>query len=249
VSSVHDWLAAQAERVIETSCAWVFLLEGRALKVKKPVDFGFLDYSTLEKRRWALDRELAFNRATAPDIYRAVREITRDGNGALALDGSGEVVELALEMRRFDPGQVLAEQPDAVDAALAETLGRTIARFHAEAEVRPEGGGVRALGYTIRTNAEHLLAVGEVLGREAVRRVVTATDDAFAAASPLLEQRRAQSFARRCHGDLHLGNILLEDGRPVLFDCIEFNDLLSEIDVLYDVAFGSADAASPPTGC
>ena len=236
MTSVPDWLAAQAERVIETSCAWVFLLEGRALKVKKPVDFGFLDYSTLEKRRWALDRELRFNRATAPDIYRRVRQITRDSSGALAFDGSGEVVELALEMRRFDPGQVLAEQPDAVDAALAETLGRTIARFHAGAEVRPGGGGVRALGYTIRTNAEHLLAMGEVLGRDDVQRVVADTDAAFAAASPLLEQRRTEGFARRCHGDLHLGNILLEDGRPVLFDCIEFNDLLSEIDALYDVA-------------
>lgn len=233
---VHDWLASRSERVIETSCAWVFLQGERALKVKQPVDFGFLDFSTPEKRRWALERELAFNRITAPDIYRAVRRITRDGDG-LALDGEGETVDYALEMRAFDPAAVLSEQPERVDGELAERLGRTIARFHAAAQVRPEGGGVKALGYTIRTNAQNLRALAPKLGAAEVEDVIAATDAAFTAAGPLLEQRRAEGFARRCHGDLHLGNILLEGGQPILFDCIEFNDLLSEIDVLYDVAF------------
>jgi hypothetical protein len=237
VSEVFDWLSARSDRVIETSCAWVFLAGDRALKVKKPVDYGFLDFSTPAKRRWALERELAFNRATAPDIYRAVRKITRAADGALALGGEGEAVDYALEMRAFDPAAVLSERPELVDGELGERLGRAIARFHAQAEVRPEGGGVQALGFTIRTNAENLRLMAGVLGREAVERVVPATDAAFAAAGPLLEQRRAQGFARRCHGDLHLGNILLERGEPILFDCIEFNDLLSEIDVLYDIAF------------
>ena len=235
--NVQDWLASRAERVIETSCAWVFLGGERALKVKKPVDFGFLDFSTLEKRRWALARELAFNRVTAPDIYRAVRAITPEAESGFAFDGAGEPIEYALEMRRFDPAAVLSERPDEVDGTLAETLARTIARFHAAAELRPDGGGVKALGYTIRTNAEHLRSLGGELGADMVERVLTGTDAAFAAASSLLEQRRALGFARRCHGDLHLGNMLLENGRPVLFDCIEFNDLLSEIDVQYDVAF------------
>ncbi len=234
---VFAWLRGQAEREIETSCARVFLVGDRALKVKKPVDYGFLDYSTLAKRRWALQRELSFNQATAPDIYRRVLEIKRGADGALNLGGKGETVDLALEMRRFDPDDVLAEHPERVDGVLAEALGRTIARFHAGAEVRPEGGGVKALGYTIRTNAEHLLTLGDQLGAAEVRTVVEGTDAAFAAAAPLLERRRAEGFARRCHGDLHLGNILMEDAEPRLFDCIEFNDLLSEIDVLYDAAF------------
>jgi aminoglycoside phosphotransferase family enzyme/predicted kinase len=237
VSEAGDWLAARADRTIETSCAWVFLKGDTALKVKKPVDFGFLDFTTCEKRRLAIERELAFNRRSAPDIYRAVRRITRQSDGALALDGAGETVDYALQMRAFDPAAVLSEHPESVDGALAEKLGRVIARFHAAAEVRPEGGGVKALGFTIRTNAEHLRAVAGQLGRDAVEEAVVATDAAFAAAGPLLERRRAEGFARRCHGDLHLGNILLEHAEPVLFDCIEFNDLLSEIDVLYDVAF------------
>jgi uncharacterized protein len=251
VTDVHTWLAGQSDRVIETSCAWVFLKGARALKLKKPVDYGFLDFSTPEKRLWALRRELEFNRVTALDIYRSVRRITWATDG-FAFDGDGAVIDHVLEMRAFDPGAVLAEQPERVDADLAEQLGRIIARFHAQADVRPEGGGVKALGYTIRTNAENLRALAGKIGADEVERVIAATDAALAVATPLLEARRAQGFARHCHGDLHLANILLEDGRPVLFDCIEFNDLLSEIDVLYDAAFlvmdlwfrGGAEAAN-----
>ena len=119
MTDVHAWLAAQSQRVIETSCAWVFLQGERALKVKRPVDYGFLDFSTLEQRDWALRRELAFNQVTAPDIYRRVRRITRDGD-AFALDGDGELIDVALEMRAFDPACVLAEQPQSVDGALAD---------------------------------------------------------------------------------------------------------------------------------
>ena len=99
-----EFLTARSDKVIETSCAWVFLQGERALKVKKPVDFGFLDYSTLDKRRWALERELAFNRAAAPDIYRQVHPITAS-NGGFAVGQPGEAVEYALEMRRFDDGK------------------------------------------------------------------------------------------------------------------------------------------------
>jgi hypothetical protein len=240
LSDVRAWLAEQADRVIETSCAWVFLQGERAFKLKKPVDYGFLDFSTVEKRRWAIERELAFNRSTAPELYRAVRRVTSEA-GELAFDGGGETVETVLEMRAFDPDAVLAEHPERVDGALAEALGRTIARFHAGAELRPGGGGNRALGFTIRTNADNLRRLAHDLGSEDVERLIAQTDAALAAAAPLLERRRAEGFARRCHGDLHLGNILLQHGRPVLFDCIEFNDLLSEIDVQYDVAFTVMD--------
>ena len=132
---------------------------------------------------------------------------------------------------------MLSEQPQRVDAALAERLGRIIARFQASAAVDPDGGGVAALGFTISTNADNLRRLAPKLGAAAVEQVIAATDAAFAAAAPLLERRRAEGFARRCHGDLHLGNILLERGEPILFDCIEFNDHLSQIDALYDVAF------------
>lgn len=241
-AEVAAWFAPSAERVIETSCARVFLSRDLAWKVKRPVNFGFLDYSTAEKRYWALERELSFNRAAAPDIYRRVVALTRRADGGLEVDGPGELVEHALEMRRFDETAVLAEQPWTVDGALAETLGRTIARYHAgaPADRAAEGGG--GMAYTIRSNAEVLRRLageegGKRLDGERVEALVEATFAAHARLKPLLGQRAAEGFVRRCHGDLHLGNVLLENGAPVLFDCIEFNDALSQIDVLYDVAF------------
>jgi len=236
-TEIAAWLGAKADQTIETSCARVFLVGESAFKVKRPVDFGFLDYSTLELRRWSLQRELSFNRAAAPDIYRAVRQLTRSADGGIEIDGQGEVVEYALEMRRFDGEAVLASQPWAIDDALEESLGRTIAQFHAGAALRPQGGGVSALGYTIASNANLLRGLAPRLGAQAVERLVEETDLALKRLGPQLDARAAEGFARHCHGDLHLGNILIEDGKPILFDCIEFNDALSDIDVQYDLAF------------
>ncbi|HYE44458.1 MAG TPA: AAA family ATPase [Caulobacter sp.] len=236
-AEVATWLAGRADRIIETSCARVYLAGDLALKVKRPVNFGFLNYETAALRHWALERELAFNRAAAPDIYRRVGAITRTAGGGLELDGPGERVESVLEMRRFDETAVLAEQPYAVDGELAEQLGRAVARFHAEAPVtlQAEPGG--GMSYTVRSNASLLTDLAPKLGREPVEALVAATYAERARLEGLLADRREDGWVRRCHGDLHLGNILLEDGRPILFDCIEFNDTLSEIDLLYDVAF------------
>jgi len=148
---VEAWLRAGAdgeapcERVIETSISWIFLFAERAFKLKKPVDLGILDFTTPEKRRWATMRELAFNHPAAPDIYRAVRAITRAPDGALAFDGAGEAVEWALEMRRFDETAMLADRLPEVDGALAEGLGRMIARYHRIATPGAAGGGAAGL--------------------------------------------------------------------------------------------------------
>ncbi len=235
-AELADWLGARAERTIETSCAQVFLNGGQAFKIKRPVDYGYLDYSTTEKRRWALERELRFNRLAAPDIYLRVGFVTRESDGSLALDGKGEVLEHVLEMRRFDENAVLAERPWAIDGDLADQLGRTTARFHEAAEVR-EGEDGGALSYTVDSNARVLETFKGVLGDGPVQRLIDLTDAALRKAQPLLARRGRAGLLRRCHGDLHLGNVLLENGAPVLFDCIEFNDALGEMDVLYDLGF------------
>jgi uncharacterized protein len=233
--TVEAWLAGWSDRVIETSCARIYLAGETALKIKKPVSLGFLDFSTLEKRKWALDRELAFNHRTAQDIYRRVVAVT--GDGPFTIDGDGPVAEWALEMRAFDPDAVLSNHAESVDGELAERLGRLIARTHIAAPPTAESSGIRGMEYAIASNAKHLRALAGDLGAEAVERVVAGTEAALARQAPLLAARRAAGFARQCHGDLHLGNILIENGAPVLFDCIEFNDALSEIDTLYDLAF------------
>ncbi len=255
---IEAWLRAGAngpapcESVIETSISWIFLFPDRALKLKKPVDLGFLDFSTCERRGWAAERELRFNRPAAPDIYRRVCAITRDADGDLTFDGAGEVVDWALEMRRFDETATLSNRLAVIDGAFAERLGRKVAAFHLGADRGAAGRGADGLRFVLNSNAHLLRSEAKDLGGDAVEALLAATEAAFAQAAPMLRARDAAGLVRCCHGDLHLGNILLEAGEPVLFDCIEFNDTLREIDILYDVAFllmdltfrGASEAAS-----
>lgn len=235
-AAVDAFFTALGGRRIETACNRVYLAGDTAWKVKRPVDLGYVDFTTLERRREAAEREIAFNSPAAPDIYRRVHAVTRSGD-RLELDGGGPAVDYVVEMRRFDEGSVLSARPGSVDGSLAEALGREISRLHAASPLRPEGGGADGLAYTIDSNAHLLTGLADRLGRDAVEAVIATTAGRFADAAGVLEARRRAGFTRRCHADLHLGNILLEDGRPVLFDCIEFNDRLSDIDIQYDLAF------------
>jgi aminoglycoside phosphotransferase family enzyme/predicted kinase len=255
--AVEAWLMAGAggasacERAEETSISRLFFFSDRVLKLKKPVNFGFVDFTTLDQRAWAARREVAFNQRTAPHIYRRVVAIGRRPDGRIGEGGGGEVLDFAVEMRRFDEDAILARRlPLAGD--FAEDLGRRIARFHQTAERGTAGAGAAGVKYVIDSNADQLAACGEVLDRHRVEALNIAVREVFEASRELLDERAAEGFCRACHGDLHLSNILVERGEPVLFDCIEFSDRLREIDVAYDIAFllmdlalrGAAEAAS-----
>jgi len=227
LSQVLYHLREGADEVIETSCATVVLKGTKAYKVKKSVDYGFLDFTTPEKRRAALLRELHFNQRLAADIYLDVEEI------------AGESV---LVMRRFDTAGVLGAQCAAradwsPDLDLIHDLGRQVACFHAGSEVCRDIRHVNNIKYVIDSNRENIAAFRTELGAGAVDAYDAAMRAAYAAVEDDVLRRFEGGFVRHCHGDLHLGNILIENGRPVLFDCIEFNDRLSQIDVLYDLAF------------
>ena len=247
LDAVSAWLkagagsGAPADEVIETHIAQVFLIGEHAYKLKRAIDLGYLDFSTREKRAWAVRRELDFNRKTAPDIYQMAMPVLRHADGRLGFDGPGETLETVLRMRRFDPRAVLSNTPQAVRGDFAEALGRQVAGFHAAADIRK--GGAQALGYVVTSNAKHLRELAPVLGSDPVEALIAATDAEFARRAAELDRRGAAGQLRCCHGDLHLANIVQENGRAVLFDCIEFNDTLSEIDVLYDLAFLLMDLA------
>jgi uncharacterized protein len=246
--ALDAWMAAGAgagappRACHETPIAKVYVFADRVLKLKKPVDFGFLDFSTLDKREWATRRELEFNGRTAPEIYRAVHAVTR-ALGGFELSGQGEVVDWALEMAPFDSQSILANHPEQVDGSMAERLGREIAHEQAGAPVRPVGRGAAGLDYVLNSNADQLRSLEGAFGVEPVERLLADTRAAFERHAALLDRRRDAGFVRRCHGDLHLGNIMVEDGRPTPFDCIEFSDVLGEIDVMYDTAFLLMDLA------
>lgn len=227
LSQVLFHLTEGADQVIETSCATVVLKGAKAYKIKKSVDYGFLDFTTPEKRRAALLRELRFNQRMAADIYLGVEEI----------DG-----ESILVMRRFDTTGVLGEQGAAQadwspDMAVMHDLGQLVARFHAGSEVCRDIQHVNNIKYVIDSNRQNIDVFREQLGAGAVDAYDAAMRTAYAAVEADVLKRFEGGYVRHCHGDLHLGNILIENGKPVLFDCIEFNDRLSQIDVLYDLAF------------
>jgi uncharacterized protein len=239
------WLAdpanhgGQTVKRIDTHAASVFLAGERVLKVKRAVRFPFLDFSTVEQRKAACAAEIEVNRPFAPDIYRGVVAITRAPDGTLALDGRGEPIEWAVEMRRFDETRTLDHLAGQgrIDAALADALGRAVAAAHAAAPAVEPGPWIDAMGAYIE---EHVLEFGKTpdLFRPAdVEALARAGRAALARIRPLLIDRGERGLVRRIHGDLHLGNIALIEDRPVLFDAIEFSPLIGSGDVLYDLAF------------
>lgn len=224
---------------IDTHIASVFLAGERALKIKRSVRFPFLDFSTLKKRRAACAAEIAVNRAFAPSIYLRVVPITRERGGRLAIGGKGEPIEWAVQMRRFDESQTCDRLAEAgqIDALLADALGRAVAAAHRLAPTVTQAHFTETLAEIASQNEAELASDPDLFSLQALRALSAATLDAFDRVKPLLDARERAGLVRRCHGDLHLGNIALIDGKPVLFDAIEFDDRIATGDVFYDLAF------------
>src|SRR6516165_8511299 len=221
--ATHDGAAVKR---IDTHAASVFLAGARAFKVKRAVRFPFLDYSTLAKRESACEAELRINLPFAPEIYRRVVAITREADGALKLDGAGTAVEWAVEMQRFDENATLDRLAPTgkIDAALSDALGRAVAALHARAGAVEAEPWIAALADYIEQNDAAFRALPDLFLPAGVELLTT-------------KSCAAHARIRRLHGDLHLGNIVLLDGRPVAFDAIEFSALIASGDVLYDLAF------------
>ncbi len=230
---------AAVERA-DTHISIVVLAGARALKLKRAVRFDYVDFSTPALRRAACEAEVRVNRRTAPALYRGVLAVTREAEGALALDGRGTPIDWVVEMARFDQDALLDRIADrgALTLDLMPGLASAIAGFHLEAERRADHGGRAGMAWVVDGNAEGFADQGRGILDPALCGEVTrrsrAEIDRHAA---LLERRRLEGAVRHCHGDLHLRNIVLLDGRPTLFDGIEFNDEIACVDVLYDLAF------------
>jgi hypothetical protein len=232
-------LEGRAVERIDTHASSVFLAGERAFKLKRAVKYAYLDYSSLALREAACRAEFEINRRIAPALYLGVRPIRRRADGGVGFDGGGETVDWVLEMRRFDAAGLfdrLAEA-DALTQPLLRELADTIAAFHAAAAPVPAQGGSAGIARVIDGNAESFAAAREILDQTACARLERAQRAALGACAELLDRRQARGKVRRCHGDLHLGNICLVDGRPTLFDAVEFSETISCIDVLYDLAF------------
>ena len=227
---------------IDTHAASVFLDGERALKIKRAVRFPFLDYSTLEKRKAACEEEIRINRPSAPQIYHRVAAITEAADGTLSLDGDGTPIEYAVDMSRFDENRTLDHlaKSGPLDPDLALGVADAISASHAIAPHVEPGPWIAGIPRLIDGNSEGLRSGGHFTAAE-IAELAAASQRAFARLRPLLEQRGRQGFVRRCHGDLHLANLVMIDEQPVLFDAIEFDPKIASVDVLYDLAFTLMD--------
>jgi aminoglycoside phosphotransferase family enzyme/predicted kinase len=216
--------------VIETHIARVFLVGDDAYKLRKRVHLRFVDFSTLHARHAAAVREMEINRPHAPNIYLGLVPVVRV-DGRLQLGGTGEIVEWAVHMRRFPQEAVLShrEEQGPISEELAKSLADMVARYHQDSPVAEAADGARIMGPVV-DQLSSALAYGYI---DVADRLVSA----FARIRPLLIARGNAGCVRRCHGDLHLGNIVLVDNNPVPFDALEFSEALATIDALYDLAF------------
>jgi len=224
--------------VIETHISRIFLVGQRAYKMKRAVKLPYVDFSTPRLRLAACEKEVELNSKTAPGLYLGVRRIMREADGKLAFDGTGQMVDAAIEMVRFDQSKLLDRMATAgeLTPALMTAVARMIVSYHRAAPTIHNGSGSSNLAGVLDIN-EAGFATSHVFAKAEVTSFAKAFRTTLARHSGLLDRREAAGKVRRCHGDLHLRNICLFDGEPRLFDCIEFNDQIASIDVLYDLAF------------
>jgi len=236
------------ERVelIQTHLSFVFLAGQSVYKVKKPVNFGFVDFTTVERRRYFCQQEVELNRRLAPTVYLGVVEITRGEDGRLALGGEGETVEYAVHMKRLPMERTLdrlLERREAT-AAMLDEVARKLVDFHRSSRGDQEVASFGDIP-TIAQNTEENFAqveryVGISIPPHAQELIKAYTRAFLKEKAPLFKMRLAQGRIRDCHGDLHSAHICLAD-EVYIFDCIEFNDRFRYCDVASEVAFLAMD--------
>ena len=226
------------DEVVQTHGALVFLHETEALKIKRAVKYDYLDFSTLAQRHEMLQREVDLNRDAAPGLYHDVVPLTRAPDGTLVLGGDGDIVEWVLRMTRFPAEAELSAMAarGLFDRQLAENLGQSIATYHRNAAMRAEDSRV-LIREIIEELRRELGGMTIQLGATLVHDYLDATERELRRVEDLLEGRSKAGWVRRCHGDLHLRNIVIWRDVPTPFDALEFDERLGTCDVLYDLAF------------
>ncbi|MEN8108678.1 MAG: AAA family ATPase [Pseudomonadota bacterium] len=229
-------------QVLETHISWVILTGSFAYKIKKAVDFGFLDFSTLQKRRFYCEEELRLNRRFAPDLYLQVMPLTGSRQQPQWC-GSGQPLEYAVRMRQFPQAGLLSEVAarQALSTAHIDELALLVAAMHVQVAVAGADssyGLPHDVRHWVMENFSHIrpLLVSAEQQQE-LRQLEDWCRQEFGHEHTLLDERRRDGFVRECHGDLHLGNLALIEGRITPFDGIEFNPQLAWIDVMSEVAF------------
>ena len=227
-------------RVIRTHVSVVFLAGDDAYKLKRAVHLPYLDYSTLDRREHFCREEVAVNRRTAPDLYLGALPVTRAADGRLVLGGGGRPVEWLVHMKRFDDSLLLDHiaTRGGLDPSVCQALADTIFAFHQSADAVTPADPAADLRSVADVCIGEMKTVGRgILDPAAVDLLATRWDAMLASQAATVGTRAAHRRLRDGHGDLHLRNVVLIEGTPVLFDAIEFDPAIRHVDVLYDLAF------------
>ena len=229
-------------QLIETHISWVILTGDYAYKIKKPVDLGFLDFSTLEKRAFCCNEELRLNSRLAAPIYREVVPLA--GTAAEpVLHGEGEIIEYAIKMVQFPQSAQLDNMlaSGALEKHHMDAFARRIAAFHADADVAGNDSDYGDPSHVYRPVAENFTQIRQHLQSskydDQLAGLESWSEASFDSLRSLFEQRKRGGFIRECHGDMHLRNLVWFNDEPLAFDCLEFNADLRWIDTLSEIAF------------
>lgn len=229
-------------QLVQTHVSYVLLTGDYAYKVKKPVNFGFLDFSTLEKRKHFCEEELRLNQRGAAALYLEVLPIVQVGD-RFQLDGTGEAVEYGVKMRQFPAGTLFSDlfEQGKITPELLERLAQVLAQFHARGATNDyirSFGQVSQIRQAIDENYDQTERyIGGPQTRQQFDETRAYTDRLFATQASLFNQRIENNWIRECHGDVHLRNIALWNDEILLFDCIEFNEPFRFVDVMFDIAY------------
>lgn len=250
---LDNWQGKHSEskgELLETHISWLILFDDYVYKLKKSVNFGFVDFSTLEKRKFYCEEEIRLNKRTAADIYLEVIAVSGTLNSPLPENKSAPF-EYLVKMKRFTSGSLLLDwvNQKKVTKKLIEGLAETISQFHKQIETSqdeaPDFGSPEQVMKPIRDNFQHLRAANLATEKNnLLEELCIWSEKAFKELTPQLTERKNKGFIRECHGDMHLGNIFISKGRCILFDCIEFNPDLRWIDMASDLAFTVMDLDS-----
>lgn len=218
LSRPDSYGAADEIARVETHAAIVFLVGDKAYKLKRAVKYPFLDYSTTELREQSARAELALNRRTAPELYLDAIPVNLTGDGRLSLNEAGDAVDWLVIMRRFKEEDLLSRIADGgeIPRPLLQNLADRIVAFHDSANVRKDRGGAEAMRSVIELNNASMREHPAILPSGKVDALQRASLAALSSIAALLDHRSENDFVRHCHGDLHLRNICLVEGEPVL---------------------------------
>jgi len=232
--------------LIQTHISYIALTGKYAYKIKKPVNFGFLDFSTLEKRKYFCEEEVKLNKRLCPDIYLGVVPITQNDDN-FELSGKGKVVEYAVKMKEFPQEKIMTKllEKDKIDEEILDRICDILDNFYEKSKRSKEinnYGSIKTIKKNIDENFDQTKeAINVAISKENFNYIKIVTNQFLSQKKDLFKKRIKNGFIRDCHGDLHSGNIVVSNNKIFIFDCIEFNKRFRYIDIASDIGFFAMD--------